>query len=211
MQDYKNFDYKGPPINNSDLLSSLPPEYCRVLEDKNGYICYAGVLHIRGICSKPEWHSLENYWTGKMSLYKLFPALNPTDIPFGENALGDQLILREGKVFYMDGELGELTPMLMDLETFLQKVAENPLEVLKCWPLQAFLNTGKILEPGQLLHAYPLFCTREAANGVTLSAVPSDQQVLALSNRAAFMEKLSKSDSKGPFKSFKKIFKRKPK
>ena len=44
-------------------------------------------------------------------------------------------------------------------------------------PLQQFQAAGGSLEPGQLLSVYPPFCTKEAADGVHLGAVPALERV----------------------------------
>jgi hypothetical protein len=38
-------------------------------------------------------------------------------------------------------------------------------------PLLRFQRDGNRLQPGQVLQAYPPFCTKEAANGVSLRAI----------------------------------------
>jgi hypothetical protein len=43
-------------------------------------------------------------------------------------------------------------------------------------------NEGGELKPGELIHVYPPFCTKEAANGVSLKAVPSSEALLYLAD-----------------------------
>ena len=49
--------------------------------------------------------------------------------------------------------------------------SENTIEFLGLEPLLQLHNENKYLEPGQVIHVYPPFCTNEAANGVSLKPV----------------------------------------
>jgi hypothetical protein len=51
-------------------------------------------------------------------------------------------------------------------------------------PLQRYQQDGGALHPGQVLHVYPPFCTQEAANGVSLKAVPFSEAIAFLSQFA---------------------------
>jgi hypothetical protein len=91
--------YRGPPINDHDILALLPGPYARLLQQANGYIAYHGGLHIRGACHEPQWHSLRHNWLSPQAIYELYAeTLKTSDIPFGEDALGDQYILRDGSM-----------------------------------------------------------------------------------------------------------------
>src|SRR6266446_5473413 len=43
------------------------------------------------------------------ALHRLFPALNPFDLPFGQDCTGDRFILRDGVVHRLSGEAGGRT------------------------------------------------------------------------------------------------------
>jgi hypothetical protein len=100
--------FVGPPIDDAEILERLPFGYREFLAEVNGYVAYHGGLHIRGACFTPEWHSLRYAWEGEDSICRLFPAVAPDDIPFAEDALGDQYILRGDVVYRLSGETGEL-------------------------------------------------------------------------------------------------------
>jgi len=96
--------YLGPPIDDPAILEALPPELASLLQRANGYVAYDGGLHVRGACHEPEWHSLRAAWHGPRAIHRLFPAVRPHDIPFGEDALGHQFVLRAGIVHRLDAE-----------------------------------------------------------------------------------------------------------
>ena len=96
---------------------------------------------MRGACREPAWHSLRE-----------------DDIPFAEDAVGDQWILRGDQVLRLAAETGDVEPLGLGLHPLLQLHQE-----------------GGRLEPGQLISVYPPFCTKESADGVSLRPVPADE------------------------------------
>lgn len=42
---------------------------------------FHGALHVRGVCTMPEWHSLASVVSGPGALHAHYPALQPTDVP----------------------------------------------------------------------------------------------------------------------------------
>jgi hypothetical protein len=149
--------YSGPQLDDAALLGRLPPELARALGGRNGVVAYQGGLHVRGACAAPAWHSLRHAWEGPDALSTLFDEVRPSDVPFGEDAFGDQFLWREGRVLRLSGELGELADAADGLEDFFTRVLADPGEVLDWQPLLDYLAGGGELGPGQLLAAYPPF------------------------------------------------------
>jgi hypothetical protein len=177
--------YQGPPIDDHSILEKLPANLRGFLEQVNGFIQFAGGLHIRGACQAPDWHSLAEIWSGSLALSRLYPTIADSDIPFGQDALGDQFILREGVVHRLMSETGEITSLDCDFFGFLQSAQNDPLEYLGLHPLIQFQNEGGELKPSQLLSAYPPFCTTQAASGVSLKAISAVERVKFLADFAA--------------------------
>lgn len=163
--------YIGAEITDEEILDGIPEDYRRLLSQTNGFILFAGGLHLRGAVWSPEWHSLRKVWLGDSALHKLFPAISESDVPFAQDCLGDQFVLRAGVVHKLDAEIGEVESMGMKLESFLNHARENPVEFLSLQPLLQFMSEGGELRPGQLLSVYPPFVTKESADGVSLRAV----------------------------------------
>lgn len=176
--------YCGPPIDDAEILARLPGEYRRLLETVNGYVADRGGWHVRGACGSPAWHSLREAWCGVDAIHRLFPAVAADDIPFGQDALGDQYVLRNGEVWKLDAEVGELNPLQMTLPEFDAAVRADPDEFLALGPLREFQAEGGTLEPGQLLSVYPPFVFKESANGVTYRAVAALDRLRFLSDLA---------------------------
>src|SRR4051812_37693754 len=149
--------YHGPPIDDEAILERLPAPYVALLRSVNGYVAYHGGLHVRGACREPTWHSLRHNWLGDGALHKLYPSLTPDDIPFAEDALGDQFIVRGGTVHRLAGETGDLSPLGVDLPDFDARTRADPLEYLSLQPLWQFRADGGELQPGQLLSVMPPF------------------------------------------------------
>jgi len=149
--------YAGAPPDDADILARAPAELASVLRVRNGVVAYQGALHVRGACREPAWHSLRHAWEGPDALHELFEEVRPADVPFGEDAFGDQFLLRDGRVLRLSGELGEIAPVADGLEDFLGQVLGDPGRALDYDPLLDFLAGGAELPPGRLLAAYPPF------------------------------------------------------
>jgi len=178
-------------VGSIDVFTGADKEHRALLAELNGFVAFGGGLHLRGACVAPAWHSLRHAWRGDAALYRLFPALASDDVPFAEDALGDQYVLRDGRVVHLSAETGELAPREVGLEQFLAEAFEDPVNYLGLQPLQQFEAEGGRLQPGQLLSVYPPFCTEESANGVSLRAVPSADRIGFLSELAAHVSGLA--------------------
>lgn len=149
--------FQGPPIDDESILGGLPVPYVQLLRSVNGYVAFHGGLHVRGACHQPTWHSLRHNWIGAGAIHRLYPTLTPEDIPFAEDAMGDQFVLRAGIVHRLAAETGDLTSLGVDLPGFDAEVRADPVGYLQLQPLQRILGEGKRLEPGQLLSVVPPF------------------------------------------------------
>lgn len=165
--------FVGPPIDDRELLAKLPKALADLLEEANGFVQFHGGLHVRGACLEPAWHSLRDAWLGEHAFHRLYADVKPEDIPFAEDCMGDQFLLREGTVWHLFAETGELESLEASFGEFLQNVEEDPGEHLGLHPLLQFQREGGHLQPGQLLAADPPFCMEEAEDGVKLKAIPS--------------------------------------
>jgi hypothetical protein len=175
----------GPPIDDDEILAKLPADLAGLLQQLNGFIQFQGGLHVRGACRQPSWHSLRDAWVGVHAFHSLYPAVHPADIPFAEDCLGDQFILRDGRVHRLAAETGELQPLDLGLAEFFHEVQSGPVEFLSLELLLQFQRDGGALEPGQLLAAYPPFCTEQSADGAHLAAISADERRRFLAHFAA--------------------------
>jgi hypothetical protein len=176
--------FQGPRIDDPGALSRIPGELADLLTKVNGYIQFGGGFHVRGICREPGWHSLDEAWSGPAALCDLFPAVRPTDVPFGEDCLGDQYLLRDTCVLRLHGETGDIEEVFPSLAGFLHEVEKDPVTVLRLQPLVEFWNQGGHLEPGQLLFAYPPYCVSASKKGVSLRAISCEERIWFLADLA---------------------------
>ena len=184
MIDLSQASFVGPKYDDDRTLA-IPPDMRDLLRLANGFILFGGGLHLRGVCEISDWHSLLRVWTGEDALGNLYPSVHPDDIPFGENSLGDQFLLRAGSVMRLFGETGEIESVGLDLHGFLDLVSENSGELLSLSLLRQFESEYGPLEPGRLLSVYPPLCTREAAAGVSLRAIPTLERIRFLADFAS--------------------------
>ena len=169
--------FRGPQIDDESLLDELPENLASLLRSINGFILLGGGLHFRGACLTPEWHSLRAAWQGEFALHALYDSVEPADIPFAQDCVGDQFLLRGGEVVRLSAETGEIEAKASGLASFLEAANADPMGYLSLEPLQALRNQGEDLQPGQLIHAYPPFCTPQSAQGVSLKAVPAHELI----------------------------------
>src|SRR5688500_691944 len=99
--------FTGPPIDDEEILARLPASLAGILRQLTGFIQNHDGLHVRGACREPAWHSLRDAWLGEQAFHRLYPDVRPDDVPFAEDCLGDQFLLREGRVWRLYGETGE--------------------------------------------------------------------------------------------------------
>jgi len=184
------FSYIGPPIDDREILERLPESLQQFLLQHNGCIMFDGALHIRGACNSPTRHSLRNAWHGNSAFHKLYALLEIDDVPFAQDCVGDQFLLRNNLVITLHAEDGSISEMNCSFQQFLTAAGATPLEFLGAHPLEGYKKTGNVLAPGQLLFAYPPFCTLEASAGVHLSAVSAEEVIAAHAKFAAMISRL---------------------
>lgn len=155
--EFKGTLYVGGEVDDESTLASLPDELRSFYQDVNGIIAFQGGLHIRGCVVNPHWHSLGEAWHGNQALYKIFPVLRESDIPFAQDCLGDQFVLRLGTVWHLMAESGEIEDLELELFDFLEEAIKEPIDFLSLEPLLVFLEEDQILEPGYLLRPDPPF------------------------------------------------------
>ncbi|WP_374569517.1 hypothetical protein [Ideonella sp.] len=172
-------------------MASLPDNLVGLLRQINGFILFGGGLHVRGVCEEPEWHSIASVIAGPTALHKLYPSLQPGDVPFAQDCVADQYVLRDRKVHKLEAETGHLVALGLSLPEFFAAVQSSPIEFLTMQPLLRHQQDGGSLEPGQVLHVYPPFCTKEAANGVSLKPVPVQEAIAFLADFSSQISSLA--------------------
>jgi hypothetical protein len=183
--------FVGPPPDDNLVLAMLPRDYTVFLQSINGCVVFDGGLHIRGASDKPDWHSLQRAWLGEDRLSEIYSEVNADDVPFAQDCLGDQFLLRSESVLRLHGETGEVEDLAIGWREFFAAAAANPNEFLSLQLLERFRSDGGSLEPGQLINVYPPLCTAESASGVSLKAIRAPQRIRFLADFAAQIGGLS--------------------
>jgi hypothetical protein len=136
--------WQGESIDDIEILPELPTELVHLLNEKNGFILHGGALHIRGASLTPDWHSLRLAWRGEKAFFVLYDNVSSSDIPFAQDQFGDQFLLREGTVFRLIAESGEIEKIADSLQDFLNRGVND---------IEKFFNVGlhHKMKPRQLL------------------------------------------------------------
>ncbi len=174
--DLESITWQGPEIDDRFVFDQLSTAHRGLLEQINGFVQFGGGFHVFGACFTPDWHALRQLWIGPHRLHLGYPELRKSDVPFGEDCMGDQFLLRNDTVIRLSAEACEVEPTGLSLWEFLRSAQEDPVEFLQLHPLIQFQNEGGKLKPGELLNAAPPFVFKESANGVSLKAVPASEQ-----------------------------------
>lgn len=169
--------FMGPAVDDQELFPQLPPELRALLEQVNGFVQFGGGLHVRGASRDPEWHSLRRAWMSKEAFHLAYREVSETDIPFGQDFLGNQFLLRNGLVIKLHTETGVVEELSVGLMDFFEAVQADPDELLSLYVLQEFKGGGGGLEPGELLNADPPLETVQEGEGVVMAPVPVDEQL----------------------------------
>ena len=169
--DLPHLTWSGPPIDDREILARVPEPLRSALEARNGCLAWRGGFHVRGACREPGWHALRAAWEGPAAFHVLYEEVLESDVPFAEDALGDQFFLRDDEVWHLWAETGEIERRAPTLDAFMAELFAEPTKALALEPVMAFLDAGQPLEPGQLLMAYPPFCVTQSDDGVTLTAI----------------------------------------
>ncbi len=177
-------NYRGPDIDDPELLQDLPVELRELLQVSNGFVQFGGGFHLRGACRQPMWHSLRAAMEGPLAFHALYDEVDETDIPFAEDCSGDQFLIRGGEVHQLASEVGEIDSLEMGLQEFLDYARKDPLESLCMHPLVQYQRTGAGLQPGELLLAYPPFCTGQSGASASLRAVSATEVISYHANLA---------------------------
>jgi len=191
--DLSNITYEGPEYDADQEVESLIPENLfSLLQQLNGFIQFYGGLHVRGICKEPEWHSLRAALFGETAIHRLFPAVGQSDIPFAQDCVADQYLLRDRVVYKLYAETGEIECLELGLASFLDAATTDPVEFLGLERLLQLQKEGVALAPGEVIGVYPPFCTEEAKQGVSLKPVAVGEALAFLSD---FSKQISSAEN----------------
>jgi hypothetical protein len=158
----KGILFTGGELTDLVSFARLPSYLQTFLREQNGVVAYFGGLHIRGCVSEPSWHSLAAVWQGENAFWRTYDTVVETDIPFAQDCVGNQFLLRGDAVLFLDSETGELADLEVDFKHFLFGAEKFPLDALGMEPLRAFQQRGGVLQPGQLLSLFPPLCIETA-------------------------------------------------
>jgi hypothetical protein len=122
--------YRGQTVHDEVDLLDLPAPLASVLRDVNGFVAFRGGLHIRGVVKAPKWHSLADRWQGENALCQHYRSITKVDVPFGENALGDQFFLRSGAAWRLFAETDEVERISDSLDVFFDLCLGDSIEFL---------------------------------------------------------------------------------
>src|SRR5258706_13593212 len=121
--DIHGITWQGESVEDVEILPELPADLVRLLGKRNGFIVHEGAVHIRGACLTPEWHSLRAAWRGPKAFHSLYEDVRRSDVPFAQDLIGDQFLIRDGSVLRLFAETGETEPLAPNLHDFFARLS----------------------------------------------------------------------------------------
>ncbi|OON67035.1 SMI1/KNR4 family protein [Hymenobacter sp. CRA2] len=180
MQD---ITYIGEPVSDSATFKLLPFDMQAFMLQHNGLIAYLGGIHIRGCCKEPLWHSLHEAWQGETAFWRTYTSIKQSDLPFAQDAVGNQFFLRRGQVWFLDTETGETQNLEVNFGRFIEGVDRFPDQALDLRAVITFRDLGGgALMPGELLAVYPPYCIQAEDENFDLTRMPTDVRLGSLAN-----------------------------
>ncbi len=178
----KGILYTGGELTDLVTFARLPSYLQAFLRQQNGVVAYFGGLHLRGCVELPAWHSLGAAWQGEAAFWRTYDQVQQGDIPFGQDCVGNQFLLRGDAVLWLDTETGELADLEVDFKHFLFGAEKYPLDALSMEPLRAFQLAGGLLRPGELLSVYPPFCVATSSQTPSFKAIAAAERLAWLAD-----------------------------
>ncbi|EOI6606471.1 hypothetical protein ACMVC6_004550 [Vibrio parahaemolyticus] len=120
-------------------------------------ILYSGGLQVRSHDAQERLLNVNTFLEGEFAFHNLYREVKASDFPIAQDCFGDQFLIRDNLVVKLNAETGEIDVFGCTWEQFLAWVDEDPIERLN-------IPSDLELKVGQLLFAYPPFCTVEGNN-----------------------------------------------
>jgi len=170
MKKLSNITWQAGGSTDTAMLNALPTGLRELTSATGGFIIHHGAIHFRGCTLEPKWNSIRELYWGDASLKMKYPAMELDDIPFAHDQFGDFYLWRDSEIFRLDSETGGVNRFEHSLDLFLEGIEANIKDYLN-------VSLDRPLEPGRAFHAYPPFCSVEAAEGVTWRDVPVEELI----------------------------------
>ncbi|KJG05922.1 hypothetical protein UB33_11195 [Photobacterium angustum] len=120
-------------------------------------ILYSGGLQIRSYDALERLLNVNTFFEGELAFHNLYREVRASDFPIAQDCFGDQFLIRDNLVVKLNAETGDIAEFGCTWDQFLAWVDEDPIERLD-------IPSDLELKVGQLLFAYPPFCTAEGNN-----------------------------------------------
>jgi hypothetical protein len=171
--------FENKEITDQAIFDELPAEMQAFYSQMNGIVAYEGGFQVRGCVNDPDWFSLRKIWKGDWNLHETYDEVLPTDIPFAQDGFGDQFLLREGLVYKLHAEYGELEKIGVGFIDFMKLVTEHPVEILLLESFKKLYETGTEIKEGELMNVAPPFVF-ETKDKRSFTAIPVRDRLLFL-------------------------------
>ena len=164
-------------ITDTATYNAMPKEIQELLSKMNGVRLLDGGLTFYNCTREKVWNALLFAIAGDRALYKTYDQLLPNDLPFAIDCFGDQYIWRQGIVFHLTGDSGEVRSLDFTLDQFIEGISTNPIDFLNLAPfIELTQNRQTTLNQDQLFGVYPPFMMQHEGER-TFKAIEAEEVI----------------------------------
>ena len=149
--------YENSEITDRETFALMPMELKEFYLDHNGIVAFQGGIQFRGCLTSPIYLSIREIWKGDSNLFETYHEVEEQDIPIAQDAFGDHYLYRDGRIYKLSGETGELDYLHLLFKEFIAEIERNGIEFLIIEPIYDLASTGINLKPDQMMNVYPPF------------------------------------------------------
>jgi hypothetical protein len=131
IEPYIDKDFAPPPFDPTIAATVLPAAgrsqllHEQLLQWRNGFFAFEGLLHVLGACGSPPNHSIFS-WNDRSGWRRTWGPLTEGCVFFAQTAFGDQFAYRGGKVVRLRAFEGRVDAMAASLEEWIQSAILDP-------------------------------------------------------------------------------------
>ncbi len=171
---YENFE-----ITDRETLGLMAKELKEFYLEQNGIVAFQGGMQFRGCLTSPTYLSIREIWKGKSKLFGTYHKVEEQDIPIAQDAFGDQYLDRDGRIYKLSGETGELENLELSFDEFVREIEQNGIQFLGIEPIYDLEDAGINLKPDQMMNVYPPFMMKSEGQR-SFRPVPTNEQIAFL-------------------------------
>lgn len=171
-----NITYRNELIEDRGTFDLLPSELKEFYLQCNGLVALNGGIQFRGCVFEPKWISLIEIWKGNSKLDIVYDVITKDDIPIAQDGFGDQYIYRDGQIYRLCCESGELENLNCSFTQFLKEIEKDPRDYLALQQIEELRSIGIKLKNGEMMNVFPALIVNTNSKR-SYRPIPTNEQI----------------------------------